>query len=165
MSSMIEAGVLWLLGQLALPAVGLGSLFLISLLSATLLPLGSEPALFAVVKANPALFWPALAVGTLGNTIGGAIGYGLGYGARKIWLREGEHRWLGRLRRFGPKTLLLAWLPIVGDPLCTLAGWLKLPFRACVGYMALGKFLRYLAVTWLLSAVPDGFWRQLLQWF
>ena len=164
MSTMIETAIAWLLGVLALPAVGLGSVFLISLVSATLLPLGSEPAVFAVIKANPALFWPAMAVATLGNTIGGAIGYGIGYGAQKIWLREREHRWLGWLQRFGPKTLLLAWLPVVGDPLCTLAGWLKLPFWASVGYMALGKFLRYLTMTWLLLKVPDGFWHQVLAW-
>ncbi|HTN64877.1 MAG TPA: YqaA family protein [Burkholderiaceae bacterium] len=162
---MIEAGVLWILGALALPQVGLSSVFLISILSATLLPIGSEPAVFAVIKANDALFWPALAVGTIGNTIGGAIGYGMGYGARQVWPREGNSRWLGWLQRFGPKTLLLAWLPAIGDPLCSLAGWLKLPFWACVGYMAIGKFLRYLAVTWLLLTVPDGFWRAVAHWF
>ncbi len=64
-----------------------------------------------------------------------------------------------------PKTLLLAWVPVIGDPLCSLAGWLRLPFWACVGYMAIGKFLRYLTVTWLLLRVPEGFWRQLLHWF
>lgn len=164
MSSMIESGVLWLLTALAVPDVGLIAVFVVSVLSATLLPIGSEPAVFAVIKANAALFWPVLAVGTLGNTFGGAIGYGMGYGAQKIWLRERESRWFGWLQRFGPKTLLLAWLPLVGDPLCSLAGWLKLPFWACIGYMAVGKFLRYLCLTWALLAVPDGFWRQLLQW-
>jgi membrane protein YqaA with SNARE-associated domain len=36
---------------------------------------------------------------------------------------------------------------VVGDPLCAIAGWLKLPFWPCVGYMAIGKFLRYLFMT------------------
>ena len=43
--------------------------------------------------------------------------------------------------------LLLAWLPLVGDPLCAVAGWLRLPFWPCVFYMAIGKFLRYVLMT------------------
>jgi membrane protein YqaA with SNARE-associated domain len=53
-------------------------------------------------------------------------------------------RWL---ERFGAKACLLAWLPIVGDPLCAVAGWLKLPFWPCVMYMAIGKAARYLTMT------------------
>lgn len=161
---MIESGIAWLLGVLAVPDVGLVSVFLSSLLAATWLPLGSEPTLFAVIKANPALFWPVLALGTLGNTIGGAIDYWLGYGAHQLFAEERSSRWFGWLQRFGAKTMLLAWLPGIGDPLCTLAGWLKLPFWACVGYMAIGKFLRYLCLMWILLTVPDGFWRQLAHW-
>ena len=47
----------------------------------------------------------------------------------------------------GPKACLLAWLPVVGDPLCAVAGWLKFPFWPCIAYMALGKFLRYVTMT------------------
>jgi len=35
----------------------------------------------------------------------------------------------------------------VGDPLCAVAGWLRLPFWPCLAYMAAGKGLRYLALT------------------
>ena len=158
---MIESAVSWLLGVLALPDVGLTSVFLISLISATLLPLGSEPAVFAVVKANGMLFWPVIAVATIGNTLGGVIDYWLGYGAKQVFAKERETRWFGWLQRHGAKTMLLSWLPAIGDPLCTLAGWLKLPFWPCVLYMAIGKFLRYVTMTSLLLFVPDGFWRQL----
>ena len=41
----------------------------------------------------------------------------------------------------------MGWLPLVGDPLCTLAGWLKLPFWPCLAYMLIGKFLRYVLMT------------------
>ena len=51
------------------------------------------------------------------------------------------------LRKYGAKACLLSWLPVVGDPLCAVAGWLRLPFWACVGYMAVGKFLRYTLMT------------------
>jgi len=127
--------------------------------------MGSEPALFAVVKVNPALFWPALMVATLGNTIGGAISYGMGFGAKNVLAKERESRWFGWLQRFGPKTLLLAWLPVIGDPLCTLAGWLKMPFWPSLIYMAIGKFLRYLTATALLMQVPDGIWHRVLSWY
>lgn len=161
---MLTALVTSLLNALALPTVGLPALFVIALVSATLLPMGSEPAVFAVVKLNGELFWPAVLVATAGNTVGGAISYGMGYGAKRAFAAERETRWFGWLQRFGPKTLLLSWLPIVGDPLCTLAGWLKMPFWPCVGYMAIGKLARYLSMTWLLLEVPDGLWRWLLDW-
>ncbi len=161
---MLTDVIQFLLDELANPTLGLVSVFLAGFLAATLLPLGSEPAVFAVVTANPALFWPAMAVATLGNTLGGMTGYWLGYGARTAFARERGTRWFGWLERFGAKTLLLAWLPGVGDPLCTLAGWLKLPFWPCVLYMAIGKFLRYVGVTLALLHVPDGFWRGLAGW-
>lgn len=153
-----------LLAALAVPSLSLPALFLISLLSATLLPMGSEPAVFAVVKTNPDLFWPALMAATVGNTLGGAISYGMGYGAKNVLAKDRSSRWFGWLQRFGPKTLLLSWLPVVGDPLCTLAGWLKMPFWQSVIYMAIGKFLRYLTATALLLLVPDGLWHRLLPW-
>lgn len=161
---MLNAILTSLLAALSLPTVGLSALFIISLLSATLLPMGSEPAVFAVVKLNSALFWPAILVATAGNTLGGAISYAMGYGAKQALAAERQTRWFGRLQAFGPKTLLLAWLPIVGDPLCSLAGWLKMDFWPCLLYMAIGKLLRYLTITSLLLAVPNGYWHQLLNW-
>lgn len=161
---MLSALVTTLLNALSLPTVGLPALFVIALVSATLLPMGSEPAVFAVVKLNGELFWPAVLVATAGNTLGGAISYGMGYGAKRALARESETRWFGWLQRFGPKTLLLSWLPVVGDPLCSLAGWLKMPFWPCLFFMAIGKLGRYLTMTWLLLEVPDGLWRALLDW-
>ena len=178
---MIDTAIHWLLALLAMPKVGMSSVFLISLVSATLLPLGSEPAVFAAVKAAPHMFWPLIGIATLGNTLGGVIDYWIGYGAkraiasekpqaalltpspqvRQTYAVERSRRWYGWLERHGAKTMLLAWLPGIGDPVCTLAGWLRLPFWPSVGYMAVGKFLRYLGMTWLLMEVPDGFWHRL----
>ena len=55
--------------------MGLPAIFIVSLISATLLPLGSEPAVFGYIKLSPDMFWPAILVATAGNTIGGAISY------------------------------------------------------------------------------------------
>ena len=75
----------------------------------------------------------------------------MGYGAERAYERVAQRapdaRALRWLQRFGAKACLLAWLPIVGDPLCAVAGWLKLPFWPCVAYMAIGKALRYLTMT------------------
>lgn len=161
---MIESAIHWLLDILAAPQVGLASVFFVSFVSATLLPLGSEPALFAAVKANEAMFWSLVLIATAGNTLGGMLDYWLGYLAKNTFAKERESRWFGWLTRFGAKTLLLSWLPGVGDPICTLAGWLKLPFWSSVLYMMVGKFFRYLILTWMLLRVPDGFWREMAHW-
>ncbi len=75
----------------------------------------------------------------------------MGYGAHKVadkYAHSKHHRRvLGWLERLGPKACLLSWLPIVGDPLCAVAGWLKLSFWPCVIYMAIGKFARYVTMT------------------
>ena len=105
----------------------------------------------ALVLSDPSLFWPAVAVATLGNTAGGAISWWMGWGAERAYERVTHHgpenRALAILQRFGPKACVLSWLPVVGDPLCLLAGWLRLPFWPCVAWMALGKLLRYVIMT------------------
>ena len=157
----MEAWAHALIGWLALPKNGLGTVFLVSLLSATLLPMGSEPAVFGLVKLNPELFWPVVLVATAGNTVGGAISWWMGYGAEVAYekvrhRKPAEARALQWLHRFGPKACVLSFLPVVGDPLCAVAGWLKLPFWPCVGWMAVGKFGRYVVMTAALLWVFPG---------
>ena len=143
-----------LLTLLALPQYGLSTVFIAAFVSATLLPVGSEPVLFGLLKLNPEMFWPAILVATFGNTLGGAVDWWMGYGAHQVvdkYRHSSTHmKAIEWLERMGPKACLLAWLPIVGDPLCAVAGWLRLPFWPCVGYMAIGKFLRYVTMTVLL---------------
>ena len=152
----LESLIAGLLAALAVPQVGLISVFLIALVSATLLPLGSEPAVFLLVKSDPALFWPAILVATAGNTLGGVITWWMGYGAERVYEQRTHHpppsllknpRALAWLQRHGARACLLSWLPVIGDPLCAVAGWLRLPFWPCVAYMAIGKFGRYLTMT------------------
>ncbi|QDQ88242.1 DedA family protein [Alcaligenaceae bacterium SJ-26] len=177
------------LAFLSLPEIGLSAIFTVSLVSATLLPLGSEPAVFGYLKLAPDMFWPAVVVATAGNTIGGAISYAMGLWARLAvlrWKRRRQQQMLAEragdagdltvdvrptrrlrgkweqrarqwLRRMGPPALLLSWLPGVGDPLCAVAGWLRLSFWPCVMYMAIGKFARYVIMTAVLLWVwPNG---------
>lgn len=169
MEEALRTAVGELLHWLAVPQVGLGAVFVIALVSATLLPMGSEPAVFALVKWQPDMFWPAILVATAGNVVGGMITWWMGWwahaatdhwrhpadpgapGARDAtepprWKRA-ERQALAWLQRHGARACLLSWLPVVGDPLCAVAGWLRLPFWPCVAYMAVGKGARYLTMT------------------
>jgi membrane protein YqaA with SNARE-associated domain len=135
-------------------ALSLWGLFISSFLAATLLPGGSEAVLFGVLKLRPDLLLPALAVATLGNTLGGLTSYGIG---RALPQRRPDPdsragRWQIRAyawaQRFGPPVMLGAWIPLIGDPLCVAAGWLRMNVLLVTIFMALGKLARYLAIAW-----------------
>ena len=158
----MEAWIEQLLTLMALPQYGLTTVFVVSFISATLLPLGSEPVVFGLIKLSPELFWPTILVATAGNTLGGAVSWAMGLASHQVvdkYRHSKTHlRALDWLERIGPKACLLSWLPGVGDPLCAIAGWLKLSFWPCVFYMAIGKFARYVVMTSaLLWVFPGGF--------
>ena len=120
-------------------STSLVSLFISSFLAATLLPGGSEIVLVSVLKLYPELFWPALLLGTLGNTLGGMVSFGMG------WLLPQTHKLkhVEKIQHYGTPALLFAWVPLLGDALCLAAGWLRLnPWQAAL-FMVIGKFARY----------------------
>jgi membrane protein YqaA with SNARE-associated domain len=118
------------------------SLFISSFLAATLLPGGSEAALFAVLKTYPETFWFALVIATIGNTLGGMVTFGMG------WLlpQTQQLKHVDKLRRFGTPALLFAWVPLVGDAICLTAGWLRLNWWQAALFMAIGKSARYFMI-------------------
>ena len=95
----MEAWLHSMLTALALPQFGLSTVFIVSMISATLLPMGSEPAVFGLIKLNPSLFWPAIFVATAGNTIGGAISWWMGYGAELLYERIQHKRFQSKIGR------------------------------------------------------------------
>ena len=117
-------------------------LFLASFLAATLLPGGSEIALFAVVRLHPEQTAIALALATVGNTLGGMSTYLLA----RLLPRQTLPARLDIVKRYGVAALFFAWAPVVGDALCAVAGWLRLNWLASMLWMALGKFSRYVLV-------------------
>ncbi|MFA5598864.1 MAG: YqaA family protein [Pusillimonas sp.] len=154
----METSITYLLDSVfrafALPQTGLAAVFLVSLVSSTLLPMGSEAVLLAYIGTVPAMAWAALAVATLGNTLGGVITFWMGRGAEALYeryatpgkpdrLTKKARQWV---ERWGAPVLLLSWLPVIGDPLCAVAGWMRLPFWRSVVFIAIGKALRYLAI-------------------
>jgi membrane protein YqaA with SNARE-associated domain len=122
----------------------LAALFLAAFVSATVLPGNSEIALVAVLKAHPQLAAAAILLATLGNTLGGLTTYGIGRLAPER--KPGNERALALIRRYGAWSLLLSWVPFIGDALCAAAGWLRIPFWRSTAAIALGKLARYLAV-------------------
>ena len=151
-----------LMQTLALPQYGLSTVFVVAFVSATLLPIGSEAAVYGLVALNPSLFWPTMLVATLGNTLGGAVSWWMGLEAHnavdKLSNKHTELRALAWLQHFGPKACFLSFLPVIGDPLCAVAGWLKMPFWTCLSWMAVGKLLRYVVLTALLLWVLSPEW-------
>ena len=86
------------------------------------------------------------------------MGLGALKAVEKVRKDKAESTALAWLQRFGPRACFLSFLPAVGDPLCAVAGWLKMPFWPCVGWMAIGKFLRYVVLTALLLWVLPPEW-------
>lgn len=117
-------------------------LFSSSFLAATLLPGGSEVVLYGVLKLHPENVWPALAVATFGNTLGGMSSYLIG----RLIPPGKDMSALSTVRRYGAPALLLSWVPVMGDPLCVAAGWLRLDPWLSALFIGLGKLARYSAI-------------------
>ncbi|MEN8189322.1 MAG: YqaA family protein [Thermodesulfobacteriota bacterium] len=128
---------------------GLPALFFLSLLAATLLPLGSEWLLVALIlQGLPST--QVVAVATLGNVLGAFLTYiigiwGSGFFMRKVLRvdRKQTARAMELYQRYGAVSLLFAWLPIVGDPLCLAAGILRLQPLVFLFFVFVGKLGRY----------------------
>ncbi|WP_092343908.1 YqaA family protein [Desulfuromusa kysingii] len=128
---------------------GLLSLFLLSFCASTLLPLGSEWFLVVLLLQGTSPV-TAIVVATIGNSLGSATNYLIGfYGgdwfvAKVLRIdKKRQQRAESWFRRYGSWSLLLAWLPVIGDPLCLASGMLKTPVWRFVLLVTSGKGLRY----------------------
>lgn len=126
-------------------------LFISAFVSATLAPGGSEAVLAFLVVSGKYSSENLLLIATFGNTLGSITTWLMGYWVGNRLTGEDQpnpsrQKALARVRRWGLPSLLLAWLPIVGDGFCFAAGWLRLPFLASVLAIAAGKAARYSAI-------------------
>jgi membrane protein YqaA with SNARE-associated domain len=139
-----------------------GGLFLAALLAATILPAQSEAALAALLLTeaySPVLL---ITVASIGNVLGSVINWLLGRGIDRFrdrpWFPVGAasldlmSSWY---RRYGRWTLLLSWVPIIGDPLTVAAGVLREPFWSFLLLVAVAKIGRYLV---LATALGSTWW-------
>ncbi|MDQ7011205.1 MAG: YqaA family protein [Mariprofundaceae bacterium] len=130
------------------------ALFFSALISSTLLPGGSEALLLYRLNegADPL---DVVLVATTGNVLGSFITYGMGRlgneAIHRKWLRISEQqteraeRWF---EKYGRPSLLFAWLPVVGDPLCLVAGLLRCSVISFLLLVTLGKLGRYAFLAW-----------------
>ncbi len=129
----------------------LWGLFGSSLIASTLMPGGSEVYLGYLLSQQLYPLWLLVAVATLGNTLGGLISWLMGYwlACRFPLKRLSERQQQARtwIQRRGYPVLLLSWLPVIGDPLCLISGWLKMNLWFSALLILVGKLLRYLAVS------------------
>jgi len=135
-------------------------LFLISFLAATILPFSSEVVLTTMYLSNSFETYFLLIFASIGNIMGSITNWYLG---KKISLFQ-NRKWfpvspdqLERSRKYFQKyglwSLLLAWVPIIGDPLTLLAGVLKVRFSIFLLLVSISKISRYVFILYLASFV------------
>ena len=131
-------------------------LFLAAFGAATLLPLQSEAVLVGLLVSDRYWLWGLLAVATLGNVLGSLVNWWLGRGLERFQDRRWfpvspKHMERARVhyQRYGHWSLLLSWLPVIGDPLTLAAGLARLRLPLFLLPVTIGKVGRYLAVFYL----------------
>ncbi|TIM64676.1 MAG: DedA family protein, partial [Mesorhizobium sp.] len=89
-------------------------------------------------------------VASLGNVLGSVVNWSLGRGLERFrdkpWfpLRPATlDRAMKWYRRYGKWSLLLSWMPMIGDPLTVVAGVLREPLWSFVAIVAVAKVSRY----------------------
>lgn len=89
-----------------------------------------------------------LIVATLGNSLGGIVTYAMGWLISSRWpLKASEKRRskqaVALVQRYGAVSLIFSWLPLIGDPLCFAAGWMRCHLFYSLMLICVGKTLRY----------------------
>ncbi len=118
-----------------------------SFLSATLLPGNSEVLLVTLLTAGTVTPAALVLFASLGNTLGGLTNVVIGRLLPELKPQRGLKLATGWLQRYGSAALLLSWLPVIGDLLCVLAGWLRMPWVTVTIFLCIGKVLRYIVLT------------------
>ena len=139
--------------------LGLWGLFLGCLLSATIIPFSSEALVTGALLLDYSP-WTVILVATLGNTIGGMTCYLLGWLCKWSWIErflkvkeETLAKAHQKVEKYGSFAALLAWLPIIGDPIALAMGLIRTRVVPTTLLMFIGKGLRYMAVAGLFSAL------------
>ena len=133
--------------------MGYLGLFVAAFGAATLLPLQSEAVLVGLLLSGHYNLWLLLGIATLGNVLGSVVNWLLGGSVERFK----ERRWSpvsakqldkarGHYARWGHWTLLLSWVPIIGDPLTLVAGVMREPLWRFLLLVSVAKSARYIAL-------------------
>lgn len=133
--------------------LALAGLFGSAFLAGSILPAQSEAVLAALLLAGAQSPWLLVMVATIGNVAGAVLNYWLGRSAERFRHRRwfplsaaGWERSAGWFNRWGVATLLLSWLPIIGDGFTVLAGAARTRFALFLALVTLAKGGRYMAL-------------------
>lgn len=136
------------------------SLFLAAFLAATLIPAQSESVLGGLVVLGQQPVYALVAVASLGNILGSVLNWLIGRGVERFrgrkWFPASQaqlDRAQQRYQRFGYWSLLLAWVPVIGDPLTLVAGIMREPLWRFLILVSIGKMGRYIALAVGLGAL------------
>ncbi len=138
----------------------LAGLFFSAFLAATLFPAASELLLASLAAGDAYSAWTLLAVASAGNILGSVVNWGLG----RYCLHWRDRRWFpikpdalnkatAWFNRYGVYSLLLSWVPVIGDPLTFAAGVLRTPFALFLLFVAIAKTGRYAIVLGLVDLI------------
>ena len=132
--------------------VAYAGLFIAALIAATILPMQSEAVLVGLLLGDYSP-WALVAVASAGNVLGSVINWLLGRAVERFrdrrWFPANEaaleraQRWY---RRYGKWSLLLSWVPIIGDPLTVVAGIMREPLPIFLVLVTIAKVGRYVAL-------------------
>lgn len=128
-------------------------LFLSSFLAATIFPAQSEIVLVSLNIANNHDKFLLVAIATIGNVLGALVNWFIGYYLIKFrnkkWFpiqKKKIDKYSRFYQKWGMLSLLLAWVPIVGDPLTVIAGIFKTNILLFLILVTIGKLSRYLFI-------------------
>ena len=128
-------------------------LFISAFGAATLLPLQSEAVLIGLLLQNTHTVWVLIAVASLGNILGSCVNWYLGVQVEKYkhkkWFPVSEQNMQKAQKtyqKYGYWSLLLSWVPIIGDPITLIAGLLKENFARFLLIVSIAKIGRYIFV-------------------
>ena len=147
-----------MIDALTLDVAGYGALFSAAFLAATILPAQSEIGLALLIRQLPdEAFW-LIAIASIGNIAGAMVNYYLGYYCQRFQNHKyfplspdkltAASRWY---ERYGIWSLLLSWMPIIGDPITIAAGLMRSRFLTVLLLVSIAKTTRYLVIAWLVT--------------
>jgi membrane protein YqaA with SNARE-associated domain len=127
-------------------------LFLSAFVSATLLPLQSETVLVGLLLTDHSP-WVAIAIASVGNVAGAVVNWSIGRGIEQLRDRKWFPLSAASLQRsqdwylrYGKWSLLLSWMPVIGDPITVVAGVLREPLPMFLLLVSVAKVGRYLVL-------------------
>ena len=131
-------------------------LFISAFISSTVFPGGSEAVLAYLVSDATHPLFLLITIATIGNTLGAMTSWGIGrlisirYSAARL-SKVSQQKAVEHLHKYGSPILLLSWLPVIGDPLCVAAGWLRIHWLPALVFIAVGKLCRYWVVVYIVG--------------